>query len=87
VWSKETRAEVAALGAIDDDTRAAVQRLKVEEAQLHKKLLNREITDDEHFAQWTALWKRTPREVRLASLKIRKTITEARKNDPGMTEA
>jgi hypothetical protein len=77
VWSKETRAEVAALGAIADDTRAAVQRLKAEEAQLHKKLLNREITDDEHFAQWTALWKRTPREVRLARLKITKTITDA----------
>ena len=87
VWSKETRAEVDALGAIDDDTRAAVQRLKAEEAQLHTKLLNREITDEEHFAQWTALWTRTPRAVRLARLKITKTITGARKNDPGVTDA
>ena len=85
--SKKISAEIEALGAIDDDTLAAVQSLKAEEAQLQEKLFSREITEDEHFAQWDALRKRTPREVQLASLKITKTIVEALKKDPGATEA
>jgi hypothetical protein len=81
--SMKIPAEVDALRA-SDDSRAAVQTFKAEEAQLHDQLLTSEITPHEHFAQWTALWKRTPRAVRLAPLNITQTITEARRRDSSL---
>ncbi len=84
---KAILAEVDALGTIDDETLAAVQDLKAEEAQLQQRLLDREITEDEYFTLWSALRKRTSRDVQIASLKITKTITEALRKDSSMPEA
>ena len=61
--TRKILAEVDAL-VIDNDTLAAVQKLNDEEAQLERRLLNREITEDEHYDLWRALTKQTPRDDR-----------------------
>ena len=44
--SRKLHDDVAGLGAIDRDTLGAVRKLQAEEAQLHKRLLVDEITDE-----------------------------------------
>jgi hypothetical protein len=78
---------VDALGAIEDDTMAAIQELKAAEADLEQRLLDGEITEDEHHALWIGLRKQTPREVQMASLKLAKTLAEAMRKDPGAADA
>ena len=84
--SRKLHDDVAGLGAIDRDTSGAVRKLQAEEAQLHRRLLADEITDEEHFLLWSALRRRTPPEVHRARLKIERTPAEPRRNVPGAAE-
>ena len=85
--SRTIKADVDALGAIDDDTLAAVRALQAEETALHQRFLDGDLTDDQHYALWLALRKRTPHAVHIAGLKLAQMRSAAVSNDLDATDA
>jgi hypothetical protein len=80
-------AQIAALGAINDATLAAVRDLETQETQLKQRFVNGEISQAEYLQLWSDLLDRTPHEVQLAAIKLMQTMIEALRPGPQAPDA
>jgi hypothetical protein len=80
-------AELSSMGTIDQSTRKAVRAIEEQEAVLQQRLLDREITPQEYYEQYSALVESVPREVNRARTKLSQTLIKALGQDTSASDA